>query len=233
VTEEDVVRGIRRCWSYSQALHIDQLFTNPAPLQVSEQFRDAALSPRAAYEEVYLTGLAGGEYNILLADYAFLQFGRLADNEVRYAYYPNPFLGASREAVAELADLRSYVDEELMSYEEFLQRVGELRFSQHPPLIRYENSEEQYVELTHPCSHLHIGHHPENRWPLRRVLTPHAFALMVFKYYYLDFWMEADRVSLGQQDFDVDELLVRAKQDCRILPDHLFNDQATRQFFTD
>lgn len=233
MTEEDVIHGIRKCWSYSQALHIDQLFTNPAPLEPSEEFRDAALSPTAAYEEVYLTGLAGGEYNILLADYAFLQFGRSADDAVRYAYYPNPFLGASREAVAELADLRSYVDEELMSYEEFLQRVAELRFSQHPPLIRYENSEEQYVELTHPCSHLHIGHHANNRWPLRRMLTPHAFALMVFKYYYLDFWTEADHITFGDQEFDLDELLVRAKQDCRVLPDHLFTDRAARQFFTD
>jgi hypothetical protein len=68
---------------------------------------------------------------------------------------------------------------------------------------------------------------------LRRVLTPEAFALLVFKYYYFDFWAEAPPITLGPAEFRMDELMERAKEDSRILPDHLFSNRAARQFFTD
>lgn len=230
MTEQDIVRSIRKSWAYIQAVGVDQLFTVPSPLQPSDEFKELARG-QASYEEVYLGGLAGGQYNILIADYAFLQFGGRDDDSLRYAFYPNPFLGASREAIASLAELRSFVDEGVVDMDEFLHGVSEIRQTQHPPLMRYENSSSQYVALTHPCSHLHLGHHSENRWPVRRVLTPAAFTLLILKHFYSDYWAEGSMIQRGRKRISLDEALMADKQECRLLPDDLFCADERRHFF--
>lgn len=231
LTEAEVRHGIRRAWLYSKAVGIDQVFSDPSSLKPSDEFKEIALSTTATYEEVYLHGLEAGQYNILLADYAFLQFGGCDANSLRYAYYPNPFLGASQTAISELSALRVFIDEGVIDMDEFLHRVSEIRYTQHPPLVRYENAADQYKDdLTHPCSHFHFGHHSENRWPVRRVLTPGAFALIIFKYFYPDYWAEGHALSTGRKKTSLDEALIAAKQDCRMLPDELFSERATQQF---
>lgn len=214
-----------------KAVGVDELFTDPSPITVSEEFRKIALNPTSTYEDLYLEGLSGGQYNILLADYSFFQFGGTSCETLRYAYYPNPFLGASHQAISELAELRTYVDEGVLDVDEFLHRVSELRFTQHPPLVRYENAPSQYVELVHPCSHLHIGHHSENRWPVRRVLTPAAFTLLLLKLFYVDFWLDGDRIPSGEESLSLDDVLANFKQDCPLLPENLFSLAAERQFY--
>jgi hypothetical protein len=186
------------------------------------------VSKTATYEEVYLFGLSEGQYNILLVDYAYLQFSGDDENSLRYGYYPNPFLSASQTAVLELSELKTFIDEGAIDMEEFLHRVSELRYTQHPPPIRYENAEAQYKDLIHPCSHFHFGHHAENRWPVRRVLTPDAFALLIFKYFYSEHWDES-REIFGRNT-SLGEALIAAKKDCRILPDSLFSERAALQF---
>lgn len=172
-----------------------------------------------------------GQYNILLADYAYLQFHGYDENSLHYAYYPNPFLGASQSAISELGDLRTFVDEGVIDMDEFLHCVSEIRYTQHPPLVRYENSADQYKEdLTHPCSHFQLGHHSDNRWPIRRILTPEAFALIIFKYFYPDSWAKGGVISGSEEKISLDDALIAAKRDCRMLPDHLFSERAARQF---
>lgn len=227
----DLIRGIRSAWKYAKQMGIDGAFSDPSPMKGFEEFKKIAVDSRATYEEVYLSGLSDGQYNILLADYAYLQFGG-TENSLRYAYYPNPFLGASREAISNLAELRSYVDEGVIEMENFLHRISEIRDTQHPPLIRYDNSPNQYkTDLTHPCSHFHLGHHPGNRLPIRRVLTPSAFALIVFKYFYLDFWTGCSPVSGSVANASLDDAMIEAKEECTIIPDYLFCDRAERQFY--
>lgn len=223
--------SVRQAWVYVKALHVDELFTDPKAIAVSPEFKAVATDSSVTYEEVYLTGLARGEYNILLADYAFLQFGGSSENSLRYAYYPNPFLNSSRQAINELADLREYVDEGILDMDEYLQRVAELRFTQHPPLLRYENAPGQHVDMVHPCSHIHLGHHAGNRWPVRRVMTPAAFTLMLLKLFYSEYWNEAQPLGTGKRRLSLDEAFIRAKQECRILPDDLFSVRASQQFF--
>ncbi|MES2289947.1 MAG: DUF2290 domain-containing protein [Pseudomonadota bacterium] len=210
---------------------MDELFTDPSSITVSDTFKQLALDTKSTYEDLYLEGLSGGQYNILLADYSFFQFGGTTDESLRYAYYPNPFLGASQNAISELAELRTYVNEGVLDMDEFLHRVSEMRFTQHPPLVRYENAPSQYLELVHPCSHLHIGHHSENRWPVRRVLTPAAFTLLLLKLFYADFWQEGDAIPSGHQTLSLDDMLASAKEDCGLLPEELFSVAAERQFY--
>lgn len=231
MTEKDIVRSLQRAWQFVKAVGVDELFSDPSSITISDSFKNIALDSMATYEALYLEGLSGGQYNILLADYSFFQFGGQTDANLRYAYYPNPFLGSSREAVSELAELRTYVDEGVLDVDEFLHRVSELRFTQHPPLVRYENAPSQYVDLVHPCSHLHIGHHSENRWPVRRVLTPAAFTLIMLKLFYSDFWSEGDTIPSGDTSLCLDDVLANFKQDCVLLPEELFSGAAERQFF--
>ncbi|CAN5118074.1 DUF2290 domain-containing protein [soil metagenome] len=227
----DIKAGIRKSWGYLKHCEVGLVFSNPAPLVASDLFKAIALSDVATYEEIYLTGLREGQYNIALFDYSFVQFGGADENSLRYAYYPNPFLGSSTDAVSELAELRTYVEDGTILVEDFLHLVADLRSSQHPPLLRYENSFDQYIDLQHPCSHLHFGHHAENRWPLQRIVSPQAFTLLVIKQFYPRFWEDCGMMKVGQDDRTFDELMVLERQDSRVLPDEFFSEVATRQFY--
>lgn len=230
MTLEEIKAGIRKSWDYLKLCDVGQSFSNPAPLTASEAFKAVATSGTATYEEIYLTGLREGDYNVSLFDYSFVQFGGTTDNTLRYAYYPNPFLGSSVEAVSGLADLREYVEEGVISMDEYLHAIADLRSTQHPPVFRYENSFDQYVDLRHPCSHFHLGHHADNRWPLSRVLTPQAFTLLIIKHFYSAHWASCPKMVVGANEVSADELLITERQNCRILADEFFSDAAKRQF---
>lgn len=226
----DLAAHIRKSWTYAKALKIDEVFSGPTGLDASENFRALAMEPKVTYEQLYLAGLQESQYNILLTDFAFLQFGSSSVNSVRFAYYPNPFLGAAPNTVSELNEMREYVAEGVMDLDEFLHRVSEIRRSRHPPLVRYDYSKSQYLETTHPCSHLHLGFHEENRWPLRRHLTANAFTLLIFRLFYLNFWMQADAIKSGERELTMDEVLDEARAECRMLYEDEFSNAEARRF---
>jgi hypothetical protein len=230
MARDDLVPHIRKSWMYAKALKLDELFTGPTALDASDGFKALIMSSDVSYEELYLAGLREGQYNILLKDFAFFQFGSGSVDGVRFAYYPNPFLGAAPEAVAELNEMQEYVAEGVIDIDEFLHRVSEIRRPQYPPLVRYEYSKCQYIEATHPCSHMHLGFHGENRWPIRRYLTAHAFALLIFRLFYLDFWTKADLIKSGEQELTMDAVLEVARAECRVLYEDEFSDAEARRF---
>lgn len=221
---------IRKVWDYTKALHVDEIFSGPVALEVSEDFKRVAVDPNSTYEDLYLIGLRESQYNILLRDYSFFQFGVGGNDGVRFAYYPNPFFGASKTAVAELTEMQEFVAEGIIDVDEFLHRASEVRRPQHPPLVRYDYALDQYVEATHPCSHLHLGFHGENRWAVRRYLTVTAFALLVFRLFYLEHWMTAELVRSGEQELTMDRLLEIAKTESRLLYANEFSEAEGRRF---
>lgn len=228
----ELAAQIRKTWEYSKAVGVGEIFSNPSALEPSDEFRSMSVDESVSYEELYLRGLRGGEYNISFKDFSFLQYGLgREENDVRYAYYPNPFLGAAPDAVAEVTEMQEYVSEGIIDVDEFLQRVAELRKPRHPPLVRYEYSKSQYVEESHPCSHLHLGFHGENRWPVRRHLSAHAFTLLIMRIFYGEFWGAACRVRHGQDDLDMDSIFEMAKQDCRMLYAEEFSEREEKRFF--
>ena len=226
----DLVPHIRKSWMYAKALGIDELFVGPTALDASDSFKALAIEPGASYEELYLAGLREVQYNVLLKDFSFFQFGTGSVDGVRFAYYPNPFLGAAPDAVAELKEMQEYVAEGVIDVDEFLHRASEIRRPQHPPLVRYEYSKHQYVEATHPCSHMHLGFHGENRWPVRRYLTAHAFALLIFRLFYQDFWIRAGLIKSGDREMTMDEILHETREECRTLYADEFSDVEARRF---
>lgn len=229
----EFTNSIRKAWIYAQHIGIEQVFAVPTTLKASDKFRHLSIDPSANYEQLYLCGLQHSDYNILLSDYAYFQFGLSQQNELRFAYYPNPFLGVSETAISELNEQIEFVEEGIIDMDEYLHAISELRFSQHPPLVRYENDPKSYVELKHPCSHFHLGHHSENRWPVTRILNPAAFALFVMKLFYGDFW---DRSGLFEKDGkseSLDQILQNRRQECQVLPDNLFSAAEKLQFTID
>jgi hypothetical protein len=226
----DLVPHIRKSWMYAKALKVDELFSGPTALDASDSFKALAVGPNVSYEELYLAGLREVQYNILLKDFSFFQFGTGSVDGVRFAYYPNPFLGAAPDALAELKEMQEYVVEGVVDVDEFLHRVSEIRRPQHPPLVRYEYSKCQYIEATHPCSHMHLGFHGENRWPVRRFLTAHGFALLIFRLFYQDFWIRADLVKSGERQLTMDAVLDAAREECRLLYDDEFSNAEARRF---
>lgn len=212
------------------AVDVGEYFTNPASLAPSESFRAAAFDETVRYEQLFLTGLENSDYNFILRDFSFFQFGISKDDHVRYAYYPNPFLGASSEAISKISELRLYIEEGLISVEEYLHRISEVRNGRHPPLVRYENAPDQYVPSKHPCSHFHLGHHDENRWAVQRMLTPSAFGLIILKHFYGDVWNARSHFRIFGAEWSLDELLIKEKVHCRILDDALFNETEKQLF---
>ena len=140
MNKADLVPQIRKSWMYAKALKVDELFPGPTALDASDSFKALAIEPDVSYEELYLAGLREVQYNILLKDFSFFQFGTGSVDGVRFAYYPNPFLGAEPNAVAELREMQEYVAEGVIDVDEFLHRASEIRRPQHPPLVRYEYS---------------------------------------------------------------------------------------------
>ena len=230
MNEAEISKGIKHAWSLLSGLGIFEIFSDPWPITPHADFRKICLNSAATYEEVYLCGLKFGQYNFLLTDYSYFQFGGKDLDSLRFAYYPNPFLGASTTAVKDLSDLREFVDEGIISFDDYLQQISELRYSQHPPLVRYEHSEEQYKKLIHPCSHVHFGHHAENRWPVRRLLSPESFSLLIAKLFYSEQWQAAPSIRVASDLLSMDDLLIQQRAACALVSGDFFSDEEGKQF---
>lgn len=231
MNEGDFRSGIRKTWEYAKCIGIEGEFSGPSTLNASEEFKAISLDPNMDYERIYLGGMRGGDYNIMLADYSFFQFSYGDQFDIRYAYYPNPFLGASRDAIASIAEMHEYVEEGIIDIDEFLHKISETKQGRCAPLVRYEYARAQYVPLRHPSSHLHLGHHTESRWAVRRVLSPDAFGLLVMKLFYGDYWENADLVKSKDPPTTVDTELALAKTACQLLPREEFSEAEESQFF--
>lgn len=231
MNEGDFRRGIASAYNYAKALELAGDFILPTSLTPSNVSREVTLRGDATYEEVYLSGLRMRDYNFQLFDYGYFQFSYESDRpDVRYAFYPNPFIGSDESIVRELASLLQQVEDEEIDYEEYLALAAEIRHPKHPPPIRYENAPGQYRAVRHPCSHFHFGHHDANRWTVRRVLTPAAFSLIVYKHFYSISWDRCGGVRINADVVPMDTLYRDARQNCRALGGDLFSDEEAVQF---
>jgi|SRR6185312_8700076 len=228
----DVRSGIQRSWQAVDDLQLGETFSQPTPLEVDGEFRDIALTPTSTYSDVYLAGLNRSHYNFLLFDYSYFQFSWEKINHVRYAYYPNPFLATDEQNIKDFRRKRELVENGTVTHEDYLALLRDTPIEARVPALRYENSPDQRRELRHPCSHLHIGHHGDDRWPLNKLLSPLAFTLLVVKHYYGNEWR-----SIGDRDSDqngniYDSMLIKEKAEgCVLVSANLFSDKDAASFF--
>jgi hypothetical protein len=135
------------------------------------------------------------------------------------------------QGVIDFRRRRKLVEQGAITYEDYLSLLRDADAELRVPLIRYENAPSQYKGLKHPCSHLHIGHHGDNRWPVNRVLTPLAFTLWILKQYYGSEWQ-----TFGDNEQDefgniFESRLITEKMECRpVMPPH-FSEAEGRSFF--
>lgn len=155
-------------------------------LDASASFKKVARRSMS-YKEVYDSGVENQDFNLMLFDQSFFQFTEVkSESDVRLAYYPNPYQFVNyRSQKKEALELLECGELSLSDYE---QLVSEEDFTCDIPVIRYDLSLKQHCEKYHPAAHFHIGFFAENRWPVRRVLTPYAFLLKILMHYYPKVW---------------------------------------------
>ena len=254
MNEGDVARGIRLSWDLVHRFRIGQSVAGFHPLGVNDEFRDIALDAGSSYAEVYVAGCRLRHYNFILNDFSYFQFSIFGE-DLRYAFYPNPFwqlgrieklnynLHGEADDEVEIDDLNQLggsgrghdmklageVLRGKISIEDYLELVGDTKHRADMPAIRFEHSVAQYREVRHPCAHFHIGYLPQSRWAVARKITPFAFSLLILKYYYPQYW------RCGNDDAHLsngyDRLLAKEKQKCKRLGDQYFTEGERTIFF--
>lgn len=156
-------------------------------LRASKDFKSAALG-FDTYRKIYDVGVANQDFNFMLEDNSFFQFTEKVKNEeVRLAFYPNPY-SFSEFSIQKKEWMKLFEVGEL-SQIELEQVLLEEEFSNDIPVIRYDLSLNQYCANYHPAAHFHIGFNSNSRWPVRRILTPYAFFLKILFHYYHELWL--------------------------------------------
>ena len=198
-------------------------------LKASSAFKRASLRARS-YRDVYDAGAANQDFNCMLNDGSYFQFTETSTNELRYAYYPNPYQFVEYLSERDVASM--LLEDEEISQEEFDQLISESIFTSDVPLIRYDLSMSQYCSNYHPAAHLHVGFYVENRWAVRRVLTPLAFMLDVLHHYYPKIWRNAGG-EVDEDPNDLDDVYRKEIGVCEMLDDEYFTPkEAERLYFT-
>jgi hypothetical protein len=231
MNREDVRSGIAQVWRAAEELGIAEIYSNPSPLSVNTEFRDLILSNTSTYIDVYNKALGLSHYNLLLSDYSFFQFSIEGNDNVRYAFYPNPYVSSSNEYSDWFRSRQEMVQAGFLTHEEFLSLLADKVGVGAVPLLRYENAPAQRKKFHHPCSHFHIGFHSENRWPVRRVLTPLAFGLLVFKMYYGSCWRAVGDDEHAEVQNSFDRTLILERTRCYMVSDILFEAEEERAFY--
>lgn len=189
MTDIDLNTSIRKVATLATNLGLDLQHGPRVSLVVSDELKKISRSSKY-YKDIYNRIAEYSEFNLMLTDRSCFQFFEKRNNkgeqEVRYAYYPNPYKFA--EFQKELRDCSELLEANIITQEEYNQFICEATFTHDIPSIRYDYSPSQYDEYFHPASHFHIGFHSENRWPVSRVLTPYTFFLKILAMYYLDIW---------------------------------------------
>lgn len=181
------------------------------------------------YLEVYKIARENLDYNLLLDfDGAFFQFGfKEEDNricELRYAYYEAPSNHISYEEFIKLNDF----DIEECGYEfmeEYSQFISEAELKKSITSLRYDYSEDQYDELIHPLSHLHIGQSNEIRIPLSFIMTPLNFVAFITRHIYWHFW----RAKITEEEFR--ELYLGSHNSRKLIDIEMFSVNERRDIF--
>lgn len=223
MTDIDINVNIRKVASLAENLKIDLQHGARVSLQVSDELKKIARTS-IYYKDLYDRITDYAEFNLMLVDKSCFQFfekrNQFGQQELRYAYYPNPYKFA--EFQKELKDCNELLEQNILTQPEYEQFISEAIFTHDIPSIRYDYSPSQYNQKFHPASHFHIGFHSENRWPVSRVLTPYTFFLKILAMYYSDVWVENFEYS---SDATLNDLFRASKQESYRVPMGFFSDE--------
>ena len=221
-------RSISKCISLLDSIEFLFQAGTFRSLGASTDFKKTAMRA-TKYTEVYNTGTKNQDFNLMLMDRSFFQFTETSKREdVRLAYYPNPyqfveFKNEKKEAL-ELLDLGE------ISFDESEQLLSEGDFTCDIPLIRYDLSLKQYCNKYHPAAHFHIGFYAENRWPVKRYLSPYAFLLKILKTYYPKIWIRHGDIGKEKEN-KLDAEYRNEVSNCAVISSDYFDQYAEQRLY--
>lgn len=216
----DFNKSIRDCFETADVMGLLAQAGSSVSLNASDKFKKTSLRSQH-YWEIYDTGISQQDFNVLLSDHSFFQFHLQESGDIRLAFYPNPYRFIEYQEYQR--DALQMLEEQEITQEEYFQLLSEGSFTCDIPAIRYDYSIEQYCENYHPAAHLHIGFYAENRWPVRRILTPHAFMLKILRNYYLKTWIKTSGEIINPDDDFLDKRYRNEVAQCKKLKTHHFS----------
>lgn len=199
MTRDEFNASIRAIHSFFDSENFLESAVYLVTLPRSEEFNRTSLTS-SDYNLIYETGLSLSHYNFILKDLAYFQFSHSAESEWALAYYPNPRVSGSPDALIEFTELKDAADRGDINDEELSSLASSLQVGNYIPRIRFEYSERQYRRVRHPGAHFHIGMSGEDRWASSRKLSPRSFGLLIAKHYYPDLWWKKSRFSRAEED---------------------------------
>lgn len=211
----------------------------------SQDFFD--FSQKDDYVQIHKIAMENRDYDILLKDDSFFQFSCVFDSNfmkrnIRYAYYESPRDVGTYSEFLVAVDLSEAEDEwqqlsvesenkyeepkEMILQEEYEQYKAESRLKKAVTPIRYDFHGEQFEELVHPISHIHIGFNNEVRIPLNRTMSPLDFTIFVLRNVYWKKW----KYEIANNDIFKNNVL-KAKRNTGILESKYFTNQESKLFY--
>ena len=219
----ELSKSIKKCIEISAEFGL-LLQCGPAhSLSASDEFKKATRRV-AYYRELYDIGTKNQDFNLMLSDHSFFQFSEQNGQELRFAYYPNPYSFVEYENEKKAAS--ELLNDGDISDAEFEQLVSECNFTCDIPLIRYDYSPSQYCKKYHPTAHFHIGFRSENRWPVKRAITPVVFFLKILSHYYHETWKKAE----DSDETNILEKIYRLEtNNCEVLSAEFFSSEESQK----
>ncbi|MEN4052700.1 DUF2290 domain-containing protein [Sulfurimonas sp. NWX79] len=206
-------------------------------LSASSEFKKNARKS-TSYKRLYDIGTKYQDFNFMLIDKSFFQFSRTKiinkktgeeNFDLRFTYYPNPYKFV--EYQENKIEIEHMYENNEITLEEYQQFLSEEFFTSDIPLIRYDLSKNQYCENYHPTAHFHIGFHAENRWPVKRELTPMSFMLKILMHYYIKWWK--DLGDCGKNENLLTKIYTEELKKCLLLDnEHFSNIEEKRLYFS-
>lgn len=201
--EADFRRQVSLAWKFfSSDLQLGRLLRWDLSLPINQEFRSVALSKESSYAEIYKKGLTLSHYNFILRDYSYFQLSWENSSSWRMAYMPNPWISGVSSALREISQWEALEEIGEIDSEEVSDLIEELPYVGSIPAIRFEYSEAQYREISHPVAHFHLGRDTENRWPCSIRLGPLSFCMLIAKLYYSTEWKAKSSYEEGQSHLE-------------------------------
>jgi len=227
VVRDEFNESIRKSRGALQELGLLEGSVYEVALPRSQEFNKTCLTSKD-YVEIYEKALSLSHYNLILKDLAFFQFSHQSTDEFALAYYPNPRVTGSADAISDYDDLIRRKEEGELDDEELSELLSLMPAGLFVPRIRYEVSNEQKRIVTHPGAHFHIGMSGEDRWSSDRNISPLSFLYLMIKYYYPNYWWPKSRFA-GPEDLWEDPATIENCWDEK-LSRSLQNDGASHLF---
>lgn len=215
--------SVRQCVVFLEKIDYLRQASILESLSLNADFMSVAFRTKNYYD-VYDVAVETQCFNFVMSDGSFFQFTEVDRRSSRYCFYPNPY--SFEEYLRHKSEIEKISLEEEMSWEECEQILTEgTYFNIDVPCIRFDKDYDAYSEDYHPVAHFHVGFFSDNRWPVKRILTPYAFFLFIFRTYYREKWLEYE----NKNDVDLDiEFLSELDRTC-FVEDEFFTEKERRR----